>query len=151
MAAHSDRIEQELTIKAPLARVWTALSSATEFGAWFGAKFDGDFEPGVSVRARMESGECSNIEFEILIDSVEPPSRFAFRWHPHAVDPDGDYSAEPMTLVEFLLSEVADGTLVRIVESGFDRLPEDRREVAFRMNSGGWEHQARALTNYVTG
>jgi uncharacterized protein YndB with AHSA1/START domain len=83
------------------------------------------------------------------IVAVEPPCRFAYRWHPFAVEPDVDYDKEPTTLVEFTLSESADGVLLTIVESGFDAIPEARRWAAFEANSGGWAKQVELVRKYL--
>jgi hypothetical protein len=80
---------------------------------------------------------------------MEAERRFAFRWHPYAVDPHADYSAEPMTLVELTLETVAEGTRLTVVESGFDRLPAARRSDAFRMNSNGWAEQMQNVKRHV--
>jgi len=87
--------------------------------------------------------------FELVIESIEPERLFAFRWHPFAVKPDTDYSQEPMTLVTFELTEVANGTRLRITESGFSQLPQARRAEAFNANDGGWEHQAKLIEKYL--
>jgi uncharacterized protein YndB with AHSA1/START domain len=85
----------------------------------------------------------------MLIEQITPERYFSYRWHPYALDPKVDYSAEPMTLVEFILQETEDGTAVTIVESGFDRIPLARRAEAFRMNDNGWAGQVKNLAKYV--
>ena len=65
-------------------------------------------------------------------------------------NPAIDYSAEPMTLVEFTLEEAEGGTALTIVESGFDRIPLARRAEAFRMNTEGWGGQIKNLERYVS-
>jgi hypothetical protein len=65
------------------------------------------------------------------------------------VDPKADYSKEPATLVEFRLDDAPGGTLLTVVESGFDRLPAGRRDEAFRMNSGGWDAQLENVRQHV--
>ncbi len=77
--------------------------------------------------------------------------KLEYRWHPYAVDPNADYSAEPTTLVEFRLQQVPDGTMLTIVESGFDRLPAHRRDEAFRMNADGWGSQIENIQRHVAG
>jgi hypothetical protein len=71
-------------------------------------------------------------------------------WHPFAVDGGVDYGNEPTTLVEFTLSETADGVLLRIVESGFDAIPQSRRADAFEANSGGWAKQTELVRKYLS-
>ena len=82
-------------------------------------------------------------------ERFEPEGYFSSRWPPGAIDPKVDYTAEPMTLVEFRLEENAGGTAITIIESGFDQLPATRRVEAFRMNTGGWNGQSKKLAAYV--
>ena len=145
----TDRIEKRLEVKAGRSRVWRALADAGEFGAWFGVNLDRPFTPGATVRGRLTIPGYEHVTLEILVEQVEPEAYFSYRWHPGAVDPAIDYSAEPTTLVEFRLEETAGGTLITITESGFDRLPASRRAEAFRMNEGGWNSQSRKLAEYV--
>ena len=148
---NSDRIEKEIVLKAPRARVWRALSNAEEFGAWFGCKFDGAFAAGATLLGRITIAGYENMKMEIFVERIEPETYFSYRWHPYAVDPKVDYSAEPTTLVEFRLAEAPGGTRLSIVESGFDRVPAARRAEAFRMNEHGWTMQATAIEHYVAG
>lgn len=80
---------------------------------------------------------------------MEPDRLFSFTWHPYAVDPAMDYSIEEPTLVEFTLEKAAVGTLLNLIESGFDKIPANRRSEAFAMNEGGWEQQMINIRNYV--
>lgn len=145
----TDRVEKKLLLKAPRSRVWRAISDSKEFSHWFGVKFDEPFAPGKSMHGTVvgtavdeeiynAQQKHAGLLFECVIDRIEPERLFSFRWHPHAVDRGVDYSAEPMTLVEFTLEEQADGTLLTVTESGFDRIPISRREQAFKANDGGW-------------
>jgi uncharacterized protein YndB with AHSA1/START domain len=145
----TDRIEKHLEVRAPRARVWRALADAEEFGAWFGIKLDRSFAPGATVQGRLTMKGYEHVTLEMLIQTIEPEHYFSYRWHPGAIDPAVDYSAEPTTLVEFRLKDIAGGTEITIVESGFDRLPASRRTEAFRMNEGGWNGQSKKLAAYV--
>jgi uncharacterized protein YndB with AHSA1/START domain len=145
----TDRIEKEFHVRADRSRVWRAISDAGEFGTWFGMKLDRPFAPGATVLGRLTIPGYEHVSVEMLVETIEPETRFAYRWHPYAVDPAIDYAAEPMTLVEFVLREEAGGTSVAITESGFDRLPASRRAEAFRMNEGGWAAQSRKLAEYA--
>ena len=146
----TDRIEKTLFLRAARSKVWRALTTADEFGAWFGATFEGAFVPGGTVRGRITIPKYEHVTLEITIERVEPEHRFSFRWHPYAVDPNVDYSAEHKTLVEFTLTDATGGTTLTVVESGFDRLPIARRADAFRMNDGGWASQIKNIERYVT-
>ncbi len=146
----TDRIEKEILLKAPLPKVWRALSNAEEFGNWFGVALKGQaFVAGQSVQGNMTIRGYEHVVFDALVVGMEPQHHFSFRWHPYAVDPAVDYSAEPTTLVVFELTESDTGTLLRVVESGFDQIPVSRRSEAYRMNNGGWEGQLRNIEKYV--
>jgi uncharacterized protein YndB with AHSA1/START domain len=145
----TDRIEKHVTLRAPRTRVWSALTNAAEFGAWFGAKLEGAFTEGATVRGRITIKGYEHVKMEMLIERIQPERLFSYRWHPYAIDPNVDYSSEPTTLVEFRLDEADGGTLLTIVESGFDRLPASRRVEAFRMNDSGWTGQAKNIERYV--
>lgn len=145
----TDRFERQIELRAPVSRVWRALSNHHEFGTWFRVKLDQPFAPGAVVRGHLTNPGYEHLKFELTIDQVEPERRFSFRWHPYAVDPDKDYSNEPLTTVEFVLEPIATGTRLTVSESGFDALPVERRAEAFRMNQGGWEAQLKNIDAHV--
>jgi uncharacterized protein YndB with AHSA1/START domain len=145
----SDRIEKVVDLEAPVARVWRALTDHREFGAWFRVRLDGPFVPGQASRGNITYPGYEHLRWEAVVQAMEPERRFSFTWHPYAVDPKADYSQEPSTLVEFTLEPIPTGTRLRIVESGFDRLPAHRRDEAFRMNEGGWSAQAENIARHV--
>jgi uncharacterized protein YndB with AHSA1/START domain len=150
MTSSTDRIEREILLKAPRSRVWRALSNAEEFGNWFGMDLKGKtFEAGKAVQARITYPGYEHLVCEMVIERIEPERLLSWRWHPGAIDPAIDYSGENRTLVVFELEEVDSGTLVRLVETGFDDLPPARRLDAFRLNSGGWEAQMKNIEKHV--
>ncbi len=146
----SDCIEKTIELKAPVSRVWRALTDYREFGAWFRVRLDGPFVPGEVSRGQLTFSGCEQMKWEAVVKKMEPERLFSFTWHPYAVDASADYSAEPPTLVEFTLEPTRMGTLLRVVESGFDRLPEQRRDLAFRMNDRGWGIQMENIASYVS-
>ncbi len=83
------------------------------------------------------------------MQKMEPERLFSFTWHPYAIDPKIDYSNETPTLVEFRLEKTMSGTLLLLTESGFDKIPTDRRAEAFRMNDGGWTEQMKNIEKHV--
>ena len=144
-----DTIEKTMDLKAPLARVWRALTDSQEFGKWFGVRIDGPFEVGQVSRGNMTIPGYEHLVWDAVIEKIEPQSLLVYRWHPYAVDAQRDYSGEERTVVEFHLEEIAEGTRLRVVESGFSRLSEDRRAEAFRANEGGWAAQMQNIAQYV--
>lgn len=162
MVSTTDRIEKTIQLRAPHARVWRAISDAKQFGSWFGVAFDGPFVAGARLTGRIVPTQVdakvaktqepyAGKTFECSIDRIEPMRLFSFRWHPYAIEPGVDYSSEPTTLVVFELEEVPGGTRLTITESGFDRIPLERRAKAFASNDQGWAAQTRLLEKYLAG
>jgi uncharacterized protein YndB with AHSA1/START domain len=168
----TDRIEKSITLRAPLSRVWRAISDAREFGRWFGFKLEGQFVAGQTISGTFEGklDEAAIVEHQkqigvtpsqvkvppansvfCTVERIEPERYFSFRWIPYGIDADADPANEPTTLVEFRLETVPDGTLLSIVESGFDRVPAHRRARAYHMNEGGWAAQTENVRKYVDG
>ena len=157
---NSDQIVKTIVLKSNRQRVWQAISDAAAFGSWFGMELDGPFEVGREMTARIVPTQVdpevarmqephTGMQFKIWVEIIEPMKQFAFRWHPFAIDSEVDYSSEPTTLVTFLLSDAEGGTLLTITESGFDRIPLERRAQAFKANEGGWTHQLRLVEKYL--
>ena len=144
-----DRIEKEIVLRAPRSRVWRALTDAEEFSAWFGVKLEGAFAPGARVQGQFTLAGHGQVTFEMAIERMDPESRMSYRWHPYAFEAGVDYSSEPTTLVEFQLEEVAEGTRLTVVESGFDRIPLARRAEALRMNDAGWAEELENIARHV--
>lgn len=145
----TDRIEKHLLLKATQSRVWRALTDAAEFGSWFQAKFETPFKAGQHAVGQITHPGYEHLRIEVFVERMDAQHLFSFRWHPYAVDPTIDYSAEPTTLVEFKLAEATGGTLLTVCESGFDRIPAARRAEAFRMNSQGWAAQLENIERHV--
>jgi uncharacterized protein YndB with AHSA1/START domain len=147
----TDRIERSVLINAAPSKVWKALTNAEAFGGWFGVALKGkSFTAGQQVQGHITIAGYEHVLFDVLIERIEPETLFSYRWHPYAVDPAVDYSKEPTTLVEFTLKDTGKGTLLTVVESGFDKIPVARRAEAFRMNDGGWAGQMENIQKYVT-
>jgi len=157
---NTDRIEKQVLLKAPREKVWRAVSDATQFGRWFGVRFEGHFEEGRKLSGKIVPTEVDpavaamqkpyeGTPFEWVVERIEAPRRIVFRWHPFAIDKNVDYSAEPMTTIVFELEEVGGDTRLTITESGFDSLPVARRAQAFQANEGGWTHQLKLVEKFL--
>lgn len=145
----SDQIEKSVELRAPIERVWRALTDHDEFGDWFKVKLDGPFVAGEFSRGHITHPGYEHLVWEAMVVKMERPRLFSFTWHPWSIDPEFDYSGEPTTLVEFRLESTANGTRLDIVESGFDALPSHRQADAFRMNDGGWAQQTHNIKAHV--
>lgn len=157
---NEDRIEKRIVLRSPRDRVWRALTDSSEFGRWFGMKLDGPFAAGAPVRGVIvpttvdESVAAAQKEYEgfpveIIVEKIEPKRLFSFRWHPYAVERDVDYTAEPTTLVEFVLEDAPGGVMLTVTESGFERIPLARRAKAFTANEQGWTMVITLIKKYV--
>jgi uncharacterized protein YndB with AHSA1/START domain len=145
----ADKIEKQIELKAPVSKVWRALTDHREFSKWFRVNLEGPFVPGQVSRGNITYPGYEHVKWEAVVQKMEPERLFSFTWHPYAVDPERDYSEEPSTLVEFRLEETDNGTLLAMTESGFSKLPGDRRDEALRMNEGGWAEQLKNIERHV--
>lgn len=156
----ANEIRKQVVLRAPRERVWEAITDPLQFGMWFGVELEGPFVAGQqtvgrivptkvdAAVARLQAPQ-TGLAWRILVEEIRPMTLFSFRWHPFAVDPTEDYDDEPMTLVSFELADAQGGTLLTIVETGFEQLSVARRQAALKANSGGWEHQARLVGKYL--
>lgn len=141
-------IEREIEILAPIGKVWAALTDSKLFGQWFGATFHSEFVPGKTTKAR-NTHKGFEMDMQFHIKELKPQSYFSYAWTPYPMDQKFDYSKEQPTLVEFFLESTANGTRVRVKESGFDKITASRRAEAFKMHTGGWEAQLRNIEKFL--
>ncbi len=144
------RIEKRIELKAPVSKVWRALTNHQEFGEWFRVKLNGPFVPGQPAIGYITYPGYEHLKWEAVVKEMQPEHLFSFTWHPYAIDPKVDYSKETPTLVEFTLKETAGGTLLVVTESGFEKIPSHRRIEALRMNDGGWAEQMKNIEAHVS-
>ena len=145
------KVEKQVEIMAPVAKVWDALTDHEKFGTWFRVRLEGPFVAGEVSQGFITWPGYEHIRWVATVKEIVPEKLFSFTWHPYAVDPAVDYSQEEPTLVEFRLEATAAATRVTVTESGFDKVPEARRAEAFRMNSRGWEQQIKNIEEFVLG
>ena len=149
----TDCMEKRIELKAPISRVWRALTDYREFGQWFRVKLDGPFVPGQVSRGQMTYPGYEHVKWEAVVQKMEPERLFSFTWpHPKSLEKahySPDSSKDPTTLVEFRLEKTASGTLLVLTECGFNNLPGDLRLEAFRRNEGGWTEQMKNIERYV--
>jgi uncharacterized protein YndB with AHSA1/START domain len=145
----NDRIEKQIDLEAPVSRVWRALTDYREFGEWFRVRLEGPFVAGQETRGQITHPGYEHLQMTVVTQKIEPERYFSYTWHPYAKDPKVDYSQESPTLVEFTLEKSAKGTLLKVTESGFDKIPSHRRVEAFRMNENGWAQQLKNIDRHV--
>jgi len=145
-----NRIEKRIELKAPVAKVWQALTDHKAFGAWFRVNIDGPFVPGQPSTGQIAVPGYEHVKWQAVVQKMEKEKLFSYTWHPYAVDPKVDYSQEEPTLVEFrLVPTAAGGTVLTVTESGFEKIPAGRRPEALRMNDGGWAGQVKNIARYL--
>jgi uncharacterized protein YndB with AHSA1/START domain len=138
----TDSIERELILPVPPERVWTALTRPDQLSAWFGTQATIDLRPGGEVIFTWDSSTGPHGANRGVIEVVERPNRFAFRWQS---SPD----TEQMTRVEFTLEPHPEGTRLRLVESGFASLPPELRGDCHESNTRGWQRELGELAQYL--
>ncbi len=144
-----NKIEKQIELKAPLERVWKAVTDAREFGAWFGVKLEGQFQPGKPIEGKFTNEKYAHVTMKVTVKEISPMATFSFTWIPFGIDPEYDYSKEDPTLVKFTFEPTASGTLLRVTEEGFDHVPLVRRAKAFEMNTMGWGIQMKQIEEYL--
>ena len=145
----TDRIEKNIDLKAPVSRVWKALTDHREFGTWFRVELDGPFKAGEVSTGRITVPGFEHVPWNSTVTAIEPERYFAYTWHPYAIESGVDYTKEEPTLVEFRLEPKDGGTRLTVTESGFEKIPAHRRAEAFRMNDGGWAAQINNIAKHV--
>jgi uncharacterized protein YndB with AHSA1/START domain len=144
----TDRIEKKIELRHPRSRVWRALTDSQEFGNWFGVVFTEPFRPGARLLGKVTHKGYEHLTMDVTIERMEPERIFSWRWHPGADEP-GVTAHEPTTLVVFELQDVPEGTLLTVVETGFDQIPLARRAKAYGENDEGWTAQMKAIEEHL--
>lgn len=148
MTNTENSIERQIEINAPVAKVWNALTNSKVFGQWFGAELHSDFVAGKTTRARNTS-KGFEMDMAFYVKEVKPQTYFSYAWHPYPIDPKFDYEKEEPTLVEFFLEKSPNGTVLKVKESGFNKITASRRAEALEMHSGGWEAQLDNIKEFL--
>jgi uncharacterized protein YndB with AHSA1/START domain len=147
--AFASRLEKRMELRAPVSRVWRAITDHHQFGQWFRVKLDAPFAAGQPSTGRITHPGYEDVLWHAVVQKIEPERYFSFTWHPYAIDPKVDYGHEIPTLVEFTLKEIPSGTLLIVAESGFDKIPADRQLEAFRKNDNGWAQQMQNIEKFL--
>lgn len=142
----TDRIEKVVELKAPVARVWRAVTDHVEFGTWFRVALDGPFRVGELSTGQITYPGYEHVRWEAIVERMEPQRLFVFSWPCHEAGVDDDV---PKIQVTFELEATDGGTRLTITESGFDAVPNPKRLELLRQNTEGWDIQARHIAAHV--
>ena len=144
-------IVKVVELKAPVSRVWQALTDYKQFGEWFRVNLDGPFVAGELSTGQMTFPGYEHFPWRAKVETIEPEKLFSFRWHDYDEKSADDIADQPTMLVEFRLEPTKEGTRLTITESGFENLPDPRRIEVLRGNTEGWNIQSKHITDYVEG
>lgn len=138
-------IRKELVLKAPKAKVWDAITTREGWSGWFSDDVLGEFQVGQTIRLDFgKHGVCA----ALVVERVEGQS-LSIQWHP-GEDCDLDkYPREQMTTIKFELSDHPEGTRFVMSESGFERIPEERRAKCVDLNTEGWDYELDELRAWL--
>ncbi len=150
-AESQDKIVKVVELKAPVARVWQAITNHEEFGEWFMVRLDNPFEVGKVTTGNITYPGHEDMEWVSTTERLEHEKLFVFSWPPSAVDPDTEYGEDAKVMVEFKFEPTELGTRLTITESGFSQFPESKRLEVLRSNTEGWNIQAENISIYVSG
>jgi uncharacterized protein YndB with AHSA1/START domain len=148
-----DSVEREILIEASPEVVWGVITEPEQISRWFSDDADVDALAGADGTLTWRpGGRGREKEFDTIVPirvvEAEPFRRFSFRWnHPKGARPDENNSA----LVEFSLIEEADGTRLRVVESGIDAVTRDEAGKARYLedHEQGWEKHLGEMIDHV--
>lgn len=140
-----DRIERVLTLRAPRARVWKAITEPAGLSQWLGNRAEVDLRPGGELILEWPEHGI----YRCRIVTVEPPHRFAYRWYMTGMNSEEAVETGPSTLVEFSLKEVPEGTMLTLVESGFAAFPADIAAKSYHHSVEGWAIELGELAAYL--
>jgi uncharacterized protein YndB with AHSA1/START domain len=138
-----DRIERTVNLNRAPREVWQALTTAEGLSAWFGERANIDLRPGGAATMTFASGTTVHMR----VERVEEPAVFAYTWRL----PDLPESDPRRTYVEFTLEPDGDGTLLRVVETGFAQLPVDTRRETYDSHDEGWSQELTELVEHLDG
>jgi uncharacterized protein YndB with AHSA1/START domain len=139
--AFPDRIERSVILAGAPHEVWQALTTAEGLSAWFGERASIDLRPGGAAAISFAGG----LTVGLRVERVEKPTVFAYTWRL----PDLPEDDPRRTYVEFTLEPHGDGTLLRVVETGFAQLPVDTRLETYESHSEGWARELAELAEHL--
>jgi uncharacterized protein YndB with AHSA1/START domain len=135
-----DELVRTVDVKAPRERVWDAITKPELLLRWFPTHVaEVELRVGGSMRFGWDEGGD-----EAVIDEIEPPHTFRFRWRPADTD-------RPYTSVTFHLEEDAGVTTVTLTERGFASLPDQIHEQSYEGNAKGWSAELEELKAFMEG
>ncbi|MBX7136056.1 MAG: SRPBCC domain-containing protein [Fimbriimonadaceae bacterium] len=141
-----DSIERTLVLPADPLTVWNrSFGSADALASWFPQRIEGDYSPDGTFHLIWgeHRSQAKIVEWEV-------GRALAFQWHPGDAHELDAFPESELTTVRFTLAPSPDGTQVTMIESGFSRIAQSRRDWALGQNTGGWDEElAKLLPTYA--
>ncbi|MCO5222814.1 MAG: SRPBCC domain-containing protein [Thermomicrobiales bacterium] len=143
-----DTIERSVELPVGRQRAWAAITTPEQISQWFEGVWEFELQPGAPIH--FDFGPEYGVH-RGRVEAVEPMDRVVYLWTHEGKGWDASISIDdvPTTLIEFRLTDTADGTRLTVVESGFAALPGDIRENSLRDNTQGWEEQMGNVRTYL--
>jgi uncharacterized protein YndB with AHSA1/START domain len=134
-------VSRTIMIAAPLEKVWAAITEPEHIAQWAGQQATID---AVRVGGKGTWTFEGHGSVPLVIEQLDAPHSISYRWgstESEAIDPVAS------TVFTFTLEPADGGTMLSVVESGFNNLgdPPARMED----NRGGWTHELDELVAYV--
>jgi len=141
-------ISREIVIDAPVDVVWRTITEPDQIARWFAESVELDARPGATGTLVFEDRATARpTTVALVVEDVDPPHRFAFRWAAPGADVPEPGSS---TRAEFTLTAEGEGrTRLRVTETGLDELgwsDEDQADFAEDHNHGWEVHLGRLGT-----
>jgi uncharacterized protein YndB with AHSA1/START domain len=135
-------ITRSIDIKAPVAKVWAALTEPDLIAQWFGDT--AEFDPSPGGAGVFGWNDQAAGPFRVLVEHIDKPKTLVYRW---ARDADVDPVPGNSTVVRFDLTEIEGGTRLTVLETGFEQLSDPRS--AHDANTEGWRAELAELVEFV--
>jgi uncharacterized protein YndB with AHSA1/START domain len=143
--AIQDTIQREIVLRAPKQRVFEAITDPTKIINWFPDRVEGTLKKG--EQSVFDFTDFGKVALHVV--ASDPHDYFAYRWVPSVGASEEDPLKQANTLVEFRLEDVAEGTMLKLTESGFASLPKEVIEKSLSDNNEGWDMMIARLEKYM--
>ncbi|WP_120494908.1 SRPBCC domain-containing protein [Microbacterium phyllosphaerae] len=138
-------VRRSIRIAAPAEKVWRAVAEPEHVSRWFGrTELDGT---GVGATGTMTFGPDDVIP--LRVEQIDEPRLISYRWSNDDAlgHRPAELDEETSTVFTFTLEPVDGGTLLTVVETGFDRTSD--AAVNMEEHRTGWDLELDKLVALV--
>ncbi|GAL85891.1 hypothetical protein MYP_3120 [Sporocytophaga myxococcoides] len=135
-------LEIEKVIKAPIQKVWKALTEKDEMKHWYFTLPDFKPEPGFEFRFKGGKDPAHQYTHVCKVIEVSSEKKLSYSW---TYDGYNGY-----TVVTFQFSEEGENTKVKLTHEGLETFPEDVSDFARENFEHGWNYIiGKSLKEYL--